>query len=179
MNRGPHLRQIRRWIREQIWEEIEATGGAHLPDIAAQAVGYVPDQGEDFGQALLEEVLHYLVYEVGVEIGKSSRRGGPVLLRDNLKSRESFDERVKSRWERWLEHAGGQYVPFMELDRSQVLLARSERLARANIELERVQLLDTVASRLRDDQKVRDAFTHQEIEGIWKEIRESRGGEAA
>lgn len=157
----------RRQIRELVKEELEGKSSVVLPELTNSVVGKVMGDS-DLLAAVVEETLRPYIYTVATQAMAATRQ--PVTLGDELMSREEFDKKtsvLSKRFERWMEHANGRYVQFMEMDKSDLEEAARQREARAGTELAIARFERMLAGKLRKKDKVSDQFTPEQLDELW------------
>lgn len=165
---GPRA-QVRLWINEQIKGQSEV----NVPEIAKGVIEHFKGD-EEFIAAFFDEMLYPIAYDTVIDVVKRTRGAANVVqLGDEMVGRDEVKQRGKrlsSRWNSWLEHVGDKHVRLMDMTKTDCVAAKILRTDRGEHELRIAALFDALAVRLEDSQKVKDAFTPQEIEKIWKSL---------
>lgn len=156
-------------LKALLLAEIEGEASVNLPQLANRIVDSVVDD-EEFVRGLVEEAVRPFVYEVGKRL-MAQTRGEPVIeLGDEVVARSEFEARAKtvsSKFERWMEHADGRYVNFMEMRKADLVEAARQREARASTELAIAQFEKMLASKLKKSEKVGERFTPGQLDEMW------------
>ena len=155
--------ELRAWINEQIADRSDLC----LPEFKAEAVLYARSAG--IADRLVEEMIEGEVYDVSRRLIAETRR---VRLGDSLVSKDALRGRVaqfRSRFERWMEHAGDRHYLLLDMTRDQLLLAVKERSDRAASEQRLATFMRALADKTKRGKTVRQSMSIEEVERIAKE----------
>jgi hypothetical protein len=82
---------------------------------------------------------------------------------------------TRSRFARWMEHAGGmRHVSLLNMTRADLLSAAADRQMRGMGEMRRAKFLTVLAGQLDGDQMVGDRFTERELAAIHTNVIENQ-----
>lgn len=159
--------------------EIEGEASIVLPQLADRIAEMVLSD-EELMSGLLAEIIRPYVYEQGKRIFAQTRNERVVELGDEVVARSKFEARarvVSSRFERWMEHADGRYVNFMEMRKADLEEAARQRKARASTEMAVVEFELQLARKLKKGEKVGDRFTPEQLDAMWEDTNPNPNGE--
>jgi hypothetical protein len=162
-------RSYKQRLREILLEEIEGESSVNLPQLANRVADIVRAD-EELASGLIAEVVRPYVYEQGVQLFAKTRNESVIELGDEVLGRSEFEARARtlsSRFERWMEHADGRYVNFMEMRKADLEEAARQRRSRATTELKVAQFELYLARNLQGDEKVGDRYTPDELDEMW------------
>jgi hypothetical protein len=159
----------REQLKSILLEEVEGETSVNLPQLANRVVDIVRGD-QDLLDGLVEEIVRPYVYEQGVQLFASTRPGSVLRFGEEAVDREKVEGRARilsSRFERWMEHADGRYINFMEMRKVDLEEAAGQRKARATTELKVAEFELYLARQLQGKEKVGDRFTPDELETMW------------
>lgn len=152
---------LRRWLQEATHK----AGDISLPGLVDMAEGEFNDQFfRDLGRELLRDIIYDYIQRQYVP----SRLRAKLDL-DRLKAAlagkdPKWWKMAKSVFEDWYEETErGQKVAVIEMRKEQLRLAIEHRRKRASTELKTASWLETLAKKLKGNQRVKDAFSTEEI----------------
>ena len=166
----PITATVRNWVRH----EIEGQRAVKLPELSEAAVVHF-SQDPDFIREFLALHLSPVVYDLAKRVlGEGRGQDNLVLAGDVLMTRDEFKDRaanLKSKWSRWMEHAGDCHVRLLDMNRTQLWQAAEERLKRSNTEALYARLWRQMAERLPDDKAtVGSFFTTKQIDQLYRSL---------
>jgi hypothetical protein len=162
-------RSYKQQLRNILLEEIEGESSVNLPQLANRVADIVRAD-EELAAGLIAEVVRPYVYEQGVQLFARTRNESVIELGDEVVGRSEFEARAKtlsSRFERWMEHADGRYINFMEMRKADLEEAARQRRTRATTELKVAQFELYLARSLKGEEKVGDRYTPDELDEMW------------
>jgi hypothetical protein len=163
-------RSYKQQLREILLEEIEGESSVNLPELANRVADIVR-ANEELASGLIAEVVRPYVYQQGTQIFAQTRGEPIVELGDEVVGRSEFEARAKtlsSRFARWMEHANGRYVNFMEMTKADLEDAARQRKTRATTELKIAEFQLYVSRTLKKkSEKVGDRYTPSEVDEMW------------
>jgi hypothetical protein len=171
--------QLSTWVMG----EIQGKPETKIPELTERAIS-IFQWRQPFVQALMEEVLPDMVYEIVRRAVARSRAasndpwslvlaGDKVLTVDELRSQGR--SLAAKHWRNWLnyrEHAGDRHILLSEMTKEDLLLAAQERQNRGDVEYRYARLWGELASRLKARQKVGQKFTDEQIEQINQKLNQ-------
>lgn len=156
--------RIDEWIKEQI----DGAAAVSLTDLARKGRDvFLADTA--YLQSLFADQLQSLIHQRAAKIFERTRRGSVVLGDEIVDAGELAKraERLASKWDGWLEHAGERHVLLFSMTRLQLVAAAEEREARSEGEAIRALFLRALAAKLGGVQTVGEVFDHGAIEAAW------------
>lgn len=168
--------QLRAWITSELQDQAEIK----LPALSQKAIE-VFSQQPVFIRSLLEEMLPSMVYDLAKSVVSGTRNNGDerqFIAGDSVMTQQAIKERgrqISSRWKNFLEHTGDRHVRLLDMTKSDLLQAAQERRQRGLTELRYANLWEELASKLKDNQKVGDKFTEEQIERMNQRINNDEG----
>jgi hypothetical protein len=172
-------RTYKQQLKDILLDEIGDEFSINLPQLANR-VAEIVRADEELSANLIDEIVRPYVYEQGVQIFARTRNEAVLELGDEVVGRSEFEARAKvltSRFERWMEHAGGRYVNFMEMRRADLEEAAGQRKKRATTELKVAEFELYLARSLKGEEKVGDRYTPDELEEMWAKAYREESGE--
>lgn len=143
-----------------------------IAEVAKKALAHFK-RDKEFMSTFADYSLELLVKTI---VGNTVRNTH-IPMGEELLTREAIDNRAKSMpaFNKWLEHAGDRHVIYMEMNRDDLLQAALEREGQGLTQLAIAKLNRTVAKKLGLEQRVKDVFTPEEIEALYKGIMDNKG----
>ncbi len=160
--------QLRRWVRT----EIEGVEAVVLPELADRGVELFSEKPA-FVRGLMNEMLRPIVYEVAQTVLAETRGEPLVPLGDEVVTRSEFKRRsgtMAARFARWMEHANGRHVNFMEMEKRDLVDAAAERERRAETELKVARFERRLAGPMKDGERVKDRYTPEQLAQLWEDV---------
>lgn len=162
--------EVREWVNGHIKgkEEIQ------ISDIAQKVIFHF-QKDQKFIQRFLTEHLSAMTKEIVQDI-IAQTRSPYVGMGDSVATRDAVKRRAKkhSRFLNWYEHVGDRHVLYMEADKTYLFAAADEREARGLTELTIARLNRHVGGKLTPEQKVKDVFTPEEVDGLYEQFQNER-----
>lgn len=175
MDKQSRKQELQEWLSKEIAREVEANGSCDVPATVSRAANYFSKK-PTFMKELVVEILHPQAYQYARQIIKSTRREDAVELGGEVVARSEFEQRARSRFERWIENIErGRDVRVMDMSKEDCLTASINRRQRARHEDGLADLFGTLGKGLKSSESVKDVFTPEEVEDIYQRIRDNRG----
>lgn len=141
-----------------------------------------PVFAERFAAECLDDMLQVVIREVVAQTRGQYRReiSGDTIVSPQqfvMDGAQALGARLSSKWASWLEHSGDQHIRLTSMRRKDLLAAAAERRRRADLEIEKAQLLEALADLLPDDStEVGQAFSLAQIELVSDRIKAKNDG---
>lgn len=159
---------LREWFRTRIASQERFS----LPELVTEAIEHF---GEDarFLRALFQESLRMIVYDIGSGVVKGTRdvllfKDGEAVNLARTTPGEAKQERSRSVFATWVEHAGENHVRLLDMNKQELLQAAQERFRRAQEENTRGSFLMELRKGLKGSkERVRDRYQETDLEKLW------------
>lgn len=128
---------------------------------------------DQFIEEHLRDMIYQLVRKAVMETRQTYQVGGVIVG----KGVEDKSVQVKpSKWSKWLEFDGENHVRLPAMTKPQLLSAASLRRDTAQVQLDRAELLERLAKRLKNNtERVSDRFNMtSDLDKIWADIIQNR-----
>ena len=166
--------QMRAWVDERVADE----SVVQIPAIVEEALTYLKRR-KPLHDRLVDELFRNTLYELVKQTVRSTRRsygdGGSAMSDEVLEDRA---EHFASRFLGWYERSGDQHVRLLDMTREDLQLAAAERRDRGTHEYQLATLWERLAADLEGGQVVRERFTANEVEALYRSIQDASEGAA-
>ncbi len=163
--------QIRSWVKLRVTGE----DAIELPKLTDDCLEYMRSRPQLLN-AFMSKIVRGILYEAIRDIFSESR-DMVVLGNEAVSDREAGRraQRLRSRWDRWLEHAGERFVPLKKMCRADLVLSIQERRGRGEHEHMLADWQQALLDGLEDDTTtIGERFTDEEIELAIRQAQQSR-----
>jgi hypothetical protein len=162
-------KSARTQLREWLDNEIAHADEVKLPDLANTALEHF-SRDTRFLRDFLKENLRDVLYLEAQRFIATTRNH--VLLGSTITTRSGFQAtaRRKSVFENWFEHVNDRHIHVLDMSKTDLLAASTERRERGEREITLANLWRSLADKLDPKQHVRDVFTAEEIETVFNQL---------